>query len=765
MLQRIRLCTLLSLLLCCNTTAAWGALRGGIIENRGQVAAAVRYYAYCGEAVVSFTATAVVVDLPHSSGAIRLRFIDSRPTANLLPREELPGRLHFFTGSDPARWRSNLRLHSELVYREVWPGIDVVFQLEGAGLQYRVEAAAGSDPARARFDFDGAERITTSADGTVVLAMPVHDMVDRPASTDGATRILSWGTGTATSTDSTDDGGVSGTLSWSTLLGGLDNDYPHGLAVDALDRPVVTGYTRSTNFPVMPGAYDSTHSGSYDVFVAKLDASGSSLRWATFLGGYGEDRPFALALSPGGDILIAGHTYSPDFPTTNGGFDRSLDGVRDAFVARLDSTGAVLLWSTYLGGVGLERSWSLVVGADDRAVVAGETSSADFPTTAGAHDRTLGGSFDAFVTQLDTGGNSVLWSTFLGGSANDWVQAMVFDTLQRPLVAGTTCSTDFPVTPAAFDRTYHGGCDAFVAQLSTGGDSLVTSTYLGGSGSDIAHAVGSRPGRIVVAGSTVSSDFPVTSQAFDVSYNGGGDAFIAELDDSGTTLDWSTFLGGGDVDEIFAMVLDHAGRPIVSGETSSADFPTTWDGIDRVYGGNQDAFVTRLDPAGETLDWSTFLGGGQWDSGWDFALDTSGNPLLTGPTRSTDFPTTVGAYDRSYNGGGEDVFLVRLAIAPVTDASPAGTARGHLKVVPNPSDTALRIEFTLARTADVHLQVFDVAGHRVAQQALGFRSAGRHEVVWSGLDARGTRLPPGVYWLRVETGGQNVSAKVVRMPR
>jgi len=741
------------------------APRGGIVENCGQLAAMVHSYVNCGDATIYFTKTAVVLDLPRRQHALWMRFTDANASTVLELRDEQPTRLHYFTGADPRHWRSDRRVYSELVYRDLWPGVDVVFRPEPGQLRYWIRAGAASDRTGARFEFEGADRVAKSGSGALRIEIPGHACTDCAVSPAGTERVLRWGSGAASEALPVPGPNAAGSLSWSTFLGGSSNDYSHGLAVDSADRPVVTGYALSTDFPTSPGAYDSTHAGGYDVFVAKLDAGGSTLLWATFLGGNQEDRPFALALDASGHVVVAGHTFSADFPTTPGAYDRILNGTRDVFVAMLDADGSSLRWSTYLGGAAWERAWGMALTTDGRPVVAGETSSTDFPTTLGAYDTALGGGVDGFVTELEADGRSLRWSTFVGGSSSDWINAVALDHLQRPVAAGTTYSADYPVTPGAFDPSANGVADGFVTKLAADGGTAVYSTYLGGAGVDVAYALGvNAQGQAVVTGSTTSADFPVTAGAFDVSYNGGGDLFVAQFDTAGAALSWSTFVGGSAVEEAYALILDPEGRPMVAGETASADFPTTWDGFDRVYGGNRDAFVTQVRATGDSLRWSSFLGGGQWDSGWDFALDSTGNPLLTGPTRSGDFPTSAGAYDRVYNGGAEDVFVTRFELRTPAAADPVGPSALRLWAGPNPFRRSVQLRFHLSQPGAVQLSVFDAAGHRVAALLPEMRAAGANSLVWPGRDPeRGVPVPGGVYWLRLQTPSRVLHASVIRV--
>jgi hypothetical protein len=234
------------------------------------------------------------------------------------------------------------------------------------------------------------------------------------------------------------------------------------------DNAYVTGATSSADFPTTPGAFDITLGGPSDVFVTKLNASGSALIYSTFLGGTGLDRGIDIAVDGRGRAYVTGETSSADFPTTPGAFDITLGGPSDVFVTKLNASGSALVYSTFLGGSDSDAGLGIAVGTRDRAYVTGETRSADFPTTPGAFDRTLGGSNDAFVTKLKASGSALVYSTFLGGSNLDLGFGIAVDGEGRAYVTGITASPTYPTTPGAFDTTFNGGEDAFVTKLPTG---------------------------------------------------------------------------------------------------------------------------------------------------------------------------------------------------------------------------------------------------------------------------------------------------------
>ncbi|WP_299755008.1 SBBP repeat-containing protein [uncultured Chloroflexus sp.] len=393
-------------------------------------------------------------------------------------------------------------------------------------------------------------------------------------------------------------------LLYATFLGGSQWDSGEGIAVDESGNAYVAGYTQSADFPVTPRAYDKTYNSGAggDAFLAKLNPSGTILLYATFLGGSRDDYLYDIALDGSGNVFMIGKTESADFPTTAGAYDTTYNGdyYGDAFVAKLSSSGTELLYATFLGGSGWDVGYDIALDGSGAAYVTGWTRSTDFPTTAGAYDRTYNGGGDVFVTKLNPNGTGLVYATFLGGSASDSIRGIAVDGSGHAYVTGWTTSTDFPTTAGAYDTTFNGG------------------------------------------------DY---------------DAFVAKLNPSGTGLVYATFLGGSTIDRGYSIAVDGSGNAYVTGETSSVDFPTTSRAVSTIFnGGDYDAFVVKLNPSGRELVYATFLGGNDWDTGRAIAVDESGNGYVTGWTDSGNFPTTPGVFDMTHNGY-NDAFVVKLALA------------------------------------------------------------------------------------------------------
>jgi hypothetical protein len=367
-----------------------------------------------------------------------------------------------------------------------------------------------------------------------------------------------------------------------------------------------------------------------------------------------------------GAAYLTGHTTSPNFPTTAGAIDVTFNGSDDVFVTKLSVAGSALSYSTYVGGRAHDDGYDIAVDASGAAYVTGATQSANFPTRAGSFDQAHnGGTSDAFVAKVSAAGTSLLYSTFLGGSADDYGYAIAVDGAGAAHVAGRTFSTNFATTAGAFDTTFNGGnTDAFAAKLSPSGNALAYSTYLGGTADDYANAVAiDAAGSAYATGITHSAGFPTTAGTFDTTHNGSSDAFVTKLPAAGSSLAYSTFLGGTGGDNGNAVAVDGSGAAYVTGNTTSTAFPATAGAFDATHNGSTDAFVTKLDTAGNALVYSTYLGGSSIDFGNGVAVDSSGAAYVAGYTFSTAFPTTAGAFDTSFNGGGVDAFATKLSAA------------------------------------------------------------------------------------------------------
>jgi hypothetical protein len=382
-------------------------------------------------------------------------------------------------------------------------------------------------------------------------------------------------------------------LDYATFIGGFEVDRGNAIAVDQDGNAYITGGTDSPDFPTTSGVFDSVFSFAVSsAFVLKLNSTGTDLLYSTFLEGSEENTGFGVIASEIGEAYIIGETYSSDFPTTPGAFDKLFNGGSDIFVAKLSSTGADLIYSTYLGGSDFDKGNSIDVDPDGYAYLTGHTWSADFPITLSGYDKTYAGG-DAFVVKLNVDGTGLTYSTFIGGSENEWANDISVGSNRTAFITGYTQSLDFPVTAGSFDTTYNGAFqDAFVAKLDANGNGLVYASFLGGTGGDQGNSISvGIDGSAYIVGDTSSSDFPTVVGAYDLSFNGSSDVFVVKVNPSATALTYSTFLGGIGYDNSYGSMSDSSGSAFVTGSTGSTDFPTTSGVFSRNY---NDLFVSRL---------------------------------------------------------------------------------------------------------------------------------------------------------------------------
>jgi uncharacterized repeat protein (TIGR01451 family) len=621
---------------------------------------------------------------------VRLRFEGAQAQPAIEGLGRLPGVANFFIGDDPAQWQVNVPTYEALVYRDLYPGIDLVYRGTAGRLKSEFHLAAGADPAAIVMVYSGLQGARLRADGALVLQTPLGELVEEPPliyqEVDGAWQIIPGRYALLPGGGRDDPAGrlyrvrfrvgahdrarplvIDPALDFSTYLGGGDSDHGLGIAADGAGNAYVTGGTWSSDFPTA-NAIDTSLGGLVDAFVTQIiSASGVyTYGYSTYLGGGSDDLGYGIAVDGAGAVYVAGYTWSSDFPTANA-IDTSLGGSADAFVTKIISAGGVytLAYSTYLGGSGWDNGSRIAVDGAGNAYVTGWAASGDFPT-ANAIQQTNRGGEDAFVTQIisASGVYTYGYSTYLGGGSGDYCWGIAVDGAGNAYVTGYTDSSDFP-TAKAIDTSLGGSRDAFVTQIiRTGGVyTLAYSTYLGGSGWDHSYGIAvDGAGNAYMTGYTDSGDFP-TASAIQQTNRGGYDAFVTQVISAGGiyTYGYSTYLGGGDEDNGYGIAVDGAGNAYVTGDTYSSDFPTA-NAIDTSLGGLVDAFVTHIISAGGVYayGYSTYLGGGGSDIGMSIAVDGARAAYVAGTTASNDFPT-ANAIDTSL-GGNVDAFVARIAL-------------------------------------------------------------------------------------------------------
>lgn len=690
------------------------------MENAGQYSNRdIRFVHSSPSITAGFGESGYYLDLHGLDGSgalIHVTFPESNAVTPLGEDELLP-RNHYFQGRESDRWVTNTRAFGSIVYPNLYPGIDLIFQIEDGSLKYDLRIAPRADPTDVRMSYRGADSLSLDCSGNLHVTAGDHSFVEeRPFSYQTA---KSDRTGTPEITEVRSTFFVRGTtvgfrigtydrnrelvidpLLYSTFVGGLDDDLGSAIAMDSQGNIIIAGYTRSADFPNTTGAYDNDNNGGLDVFVLKFNPEGTDLIFSTYVGGSKDEgneesvHPIALTLDSNGNIYVAGTTGSDDFPTTPDSYHGSYGGGEsDLFAFKLLPDGSDLQYSTYLGGQDADfgSGVSIVLDPSNQAIITGGTFSDDFPTTDDAYDRTYHGNGDGVLLKLSADGTSLTYSTYLGGGQEDSPQGISLDGQGNIIISGSTGSDDFPTTLGSYDEDHNGKLDAFLIKMDVQGTELLYGTYVGSSEDDVAfdHVIDGE-GRILLTGETASTGFPTVSGSHDRQFNGGaGDAYVTILSADGTELDASTFIGGSGRDRSASVALDSDGNVLVSGTTWSPTFPTTPDCHDDTHDGDStELFVSRFDGSLISLEYSSFIGGSETERTGSLMIDEDNNLILVGSTDSTDLSTTPASYDDSHNGE-LDAFLYKLNLLTANISS----------ITPDPGLNTDTITFTgLGRT-------------------------------------------------------------------
>ena len=605
-----------------------------------------------------------------ATDVVRMQLAGANGKAEPVGADRLPGTANYILGNDPAQWHTNVPTFGKVRYAEIYPGVDLVYYGNQQQLEYDFVVAPGASVEPIRLHFAGAKKlkldengslIIAAANGNIVFRKPlVYQMVDGGRrAVAGRFKLLAGNTVgfQAGRYDHSKALVIDPILAYSTYLGGSDAEYVVAVAVDASGAAYVTGLTLSLDFPLTAGAFQSVNYASAGnkvstAFVSKLNASGTALLYSTFLGGNAipktlhlqGDYGHGIAVDASGDAYVTGWTYSSNFPVTSGAFQTTnrpaLIGLATGFVTKLNANGTGLVYSTYLGGSLLDEPNSIAVDSKGNAYISGLTFSSDFPTTPGVLQTTNRSApidgFNDFVTKLNPSGSSLVYSTYLGGSQENgselgslyWTNPVAVDKSGNAYVEGFSLSDNFPVTAGAYQTTNkaagNGGSNITLSKLNPTGTKLLYSTYLGGSTNSFSEGLGvDGLGNAYVAGYTYDVDFPVTTNAFQTSNRAA-----ANPDNTGSS--------------------------------------------------RMNGFVSKINPAGTALVYSTYLGGsaGPWggDGILGLALDSSGHAYVAGYAMSNNFPVTTNAYQATNHGSTHCCdYYTYSTNGFLTEFNPAGT--------------------------------------------------------------------------------------------
>jgi hypothetical protein len=596
---------------------------------------------------------------------------------SIKPQNPSTAKINYFKGNNPKQWISNIPTYHSISYGEIYPNIELQLKAYSKNIEKLFFIKPHAQIEDIKIKVEGIKDLKINEKGQLVLSTSLgevfftkpkgyyQDQIEEEIEVSYVVynndeygfKIKDYDQSRTIVIDP---------LLASTYLGGSGWEESRSLAVDSSGNVFITGWTKSNNFSTTTGAYDTSYNFDKDVFVAKFNNNLSTLLASTYLGGRDDDQGNSLGIDSSGNVFITGFTFSTDFPTIAGAYDTTYNGdFRDVFVAKFNNNLSTLLASTYLGGSGYEEGKSLAIDSSGNVFITGYTQSNNFPTTTGAYNTSHNNLLDVFVAKFNNDLSTLLASTYLGGSYSDVGNSLAMDSSGNVFITGYTTSNKFPTTEGAYDTSYNGSFntnDVFVAKFNNDLSTLLASTYLGGSYSDAGYSLAmDSSGNIFITGFTDSNNFPTTAGAYDTTYNGTGDedVFVAKFNNSLSTLLASTYLGGSYSDAGDSLAVDSSGNVFITGFTWSKNFPTTAGAYDTDHnGGDWDVFVAKFNNNLSSLLASTYLGGYHLDHGYSLAMDSSGNVFITGYTKSNNFPTP-GGYDTSFNDD-VDVFVAKF---------------------------------------------------------------------------------------------------------
>ena len=661
----------------------------GFEPNVGQTDEAVDYLGR-GRGITYFLVDGdLVLDLPgqdpdDGGEAIRLDWRGAEDV-DAVSGAEVGHDINYLFGSDPTAWRTGVRATDSVTYADVFPGIDIRYLGEKQTLRYDVLIDAGADPSAIELAIEGAAGVSIDAQGRLVIATErgrtlrfdapetYQDIDGERISVDSSYTISDGIVGFELGDyDLAYALVIDPDLEYASYVGGTNDDDGQDLALADDGSVYVVGTSFTSGYPTTVGSYQQTNAGAEDGYVTKLSADGTTILWATYIGGTNNDYADHVDVD-GNEPVVAGTTFSTNFPTTAGAHSTSRSGSRDIFVSRLTEDGTALTFSTYLGGSGTNDFIDdIELDAAGNVLLGGFTDSTDFPTSVGAYDTSSDGSA-GWVGELSADGSTVTMATYLEGSTSTQDRVYGVERLGdgRIAVAGVASSTDFPTSAGAYDSTNNGGDDALLAIFDSGLTSLEYSTYLGGLSTDRSTAIGERGDGTIVISGRAGTGLPTTAGAFDTTHNGSNDMFLAAFDTDQTGTDqlvWLTYVGGSGSDLAFRLEVAPDDSILATGVTASTGLATA-GAYDTTHNGGNDPFLAQVSSDGSSLDYFSYLGGTAAETGRAIEWDLStGHIWIAGTTQSTDMATTPDAYSTT-NAGSGDAYVVRFQHAFVVNST------------------------------------------------------------------------------------------------
>lgn len=725
---------------------------------------------------------------------VRMKLVGANPSPEIKGLNELSGKSNYFIGNDQNKWRTNVSHYAKVQYENVYPGIDLVYYGNQRQLEYDFIVAPEINPKVISIVFDGVDNLKIDAKGNLLLRTAfgeikqlkpiVYQEADNERHEISSNFVIKGENSIGfeiANYDTCKPLIIDPILAYSTYFGGNQQSVTaYNISVDSSGSSYIVGGTNSPVFPTTTGSFQTTQPTCkdfpcQDIFISKLSPNGSTLVYSAYLGGSSLDTGLGLAVDIAGNAYITGEIHSNNFPTTAGAFqpiDLDPSG-SDGIVVKLNSTGSGLIYSTYICGGRQDTFRAITVDSSGNAYVTGDTNSFDFPTL-NAIRSGISGPFDAFVTKLNVSGSAIIYSTYLGGASYEAGYDIKVDSQNNVIVVGGTSSDfGFPLVNAA-QANYRGVLDAFVTKLNSTGSSIVFSTYFGGSDGDLGYALDTdASGNIYVTGEVRSFDFPITSGAFQTVKVGSlADAFVLKMTNLGAVV-YSTYLGGNAHEIGNGIAVDMNGYVYLTGTTNSINFPFINSFLSP--SSSSSAFVTKVNVTGDSLIYSTRLGGNTetyffGTSSNAIAVDNQGNAYITGRTNTLDFPiinalqsTNIRASNSTNSPGIEISFVTKIADVPPNQVPTANAGNAQI-VKYQATQTPVLLDGTASGDADGDLLTYE---WREGSTILGTGatlnvglSFGSHTIVLTVTDPAGASSQDTVI-INVVCPSINISPNVV----
>ncbi|MDR3627411.1 MAG: SBBP repeat-containing protein, partial [Ignavibacteriaceae bacterium] len=600
---------------------------------------------------------------------VKLQLVNSENNITGVGNSQHEGYYNYFIGNDQSKWASNVPLYDNVEIQGVYKSIDVKYYYDNGMLRYDYKAKPGADISQIKFKFEGQDGISINANGELVLKTSIGEVtngkiyayqVENGAQKEVQCKFEQKTDGTiglnAESYDAKKEL-IIDPLVYSTFIGGEFTDYSYSIALDSIGNTYITGQTFSVRYPVTIGAYET--SGSNDnntgnAFVTKIDTSGKNLIYSTYLGGTNVNaQSNSIAVDHYGNAYITG-TSGSGYPTTAGVYLNNGNGV---FITKLNSSGNSLAYSTYIGsGYGN----AIAIDNNSNTYITG-LSYSGYPTTPGAFQTKFGGGpegmADVIVTKLNPQGTSLLYSTYIGSGYNEEGKSIAVDKDGEAYITGFASSTYYPTTTGAY-KTSGGG--SFITKLDANGSKLVYSTFIG-NGYATAIAIDTN-NNAYITGRTDDSNFPTTQGVYQSNLNGVYNTFITKLNNLGSSLIYSTYLGGSNMDLCTSIALDKSNNVYITGYTESKNYPITKDAfktsLDMIEMNN--GFISMLNTNGTFLIYSSLIDG----QGQGLVADKSGDILITGYAGTT-YLNILDKYNTTMSGLYADAFVTKITVPQV----------------------------------------------------------------------------------------------------